>query len=131
MINSPELRYSSSASIVEAKSLVRRCAEPRPSGELVKTTLHRTSVLLGFSFTRTRDIWYGSARRIDAKEMDRLRLEAKNAELAHAVAAVEYLKKGLQDPRFFAVYGMVDSLNAALSAINKDPSTESEMAPVV
>jgi hypothetical protein len=63
--------------------------------------------------------------------MDRLRLEAKNAELAHAVAAVEYLKKGLQDPRFFAVYGMVDSLNAALSAINKDPSTESEMAPVV
>ena len=120
MTNSPELPCSSHSSIVEAKLLVRRCAESRPSGELVKTTLYRTSVLLGFSYTRTRDIWYGSARRIEAKEMDRLRLEAENTELAHAVAAVEFLKKGLQGPRFSAVYAMVDSLNAALSAIGKD-----------
>ncbi len=121
MTNSPELPYSSSSSIEEAKCLVRRCAEPRPSGELIKTTLYRTSVLLGFSYTRTRDIWYGSARRIEAKEMDRLRLEARNAELAHAVAAVTILKKCLQGPRLSPVYGMVDYLNAALAAISESP----------
>jgi hypothetical protein len=120
MTNSPELPYSSHSSIVEAKSLVRQCAEPRPSGELVKTTLYRTSVLLGFSYTRTRDIWYGSARRIEAKEMDRLRLEAKNAELAHAVAAVKYLEKSLKGSRFSVVYDMVGNLHEALDALGEN-----------
>jgi hypothetical protein len=43
-------------------------------------------------FTRTRDIWYGDERRIDAEEMDRLRQSAENAEFAQAVAGIEVLR---------------------------------------
>jgi hypothetical protein len=72
---------SSAASIMEAQSLVRRCAEPRPAGDSVKAAIRRASRRLDLRFTRTRDIWYGEARRIDAGEMDQLRRVALNAEL--------------------------------------------------
>jgi len=42
--------------------------------------------------SRARDIWYGDARRINAYEMDRLRRGAAEAELAQALAALEYLE---------------------------------------
>src|SRR6202035_5946650 len=80
------------SSIDEAQTLVRRCAEPRPAGDLVKAAVRRASQQLGIPFSRTRDIWYADARRIDAEEMDRLRRGAEKAELAQAVAAIEFLK---------------------------------------
>ena len=87
MVGAMKLRNSSYASSIdEAQTLVRRCAEPRPAGDLVKAAIRRASRQLGLSFTRTRDIWYGDARRIDAEEMDRLRQGAENAELAQAAA---------------------------------------------
>ena len=53
-------------------ALVRRCAEPRPAGDQVKAAILRSSRRLGLPFNRTKDIWYGDARRIDATGMDRL-----------------------------------------------------------
>jgi hypothetical protein len=83
-------KCSSAASIIEAQSLVRRCAEPRPAGDGVKAAIRRASMRLDLPFTRTRDIWYGDARRIEAGEMDRLRREALNADL---IATIDALNK--------------------------------------
>jgi hypothetical protein len=83
-------KNSSADSITEAQSLVRRCAEPRPAGDRVKSAIRRASQRLDLPFTRTRDIWYGDARRIDAGEMDQLRRVALNAELN---AGIEVLSK--------------------------------------
>jgi hypothetical protein len=67
--------------------------------------------------SRTRDIWYGDARRIDANEMDRLRRGAEEAELARALAALEFLRDG-------AVASSSDEaikqLRAALLAFQRD-----------
>jgi len=49
---------------------------------MVKAAIRRASRRLGLPFNRTKDIWYGQARRIDAEEMDRLRRGAENTELA-------------------------------------------------
>lgn len=65
-------------SLGEASDLVRRVAEPRRVGDSVKSAISRAANKLGFRFTRTRDIWYRRARRIDAEEMDALRREAVN-----------------------------------------------------
>ena len=77
-------------SIAEAKSLVRRCAEPVAVGG-VKGAVRQASRRLGFPFTRTRDIWYGDAKRIDAIEMDRLRNEARNTEILVGIDALRTL----------------------------------------
>ena len=79
------------SSIDEARALVRQCAEPRKPGELVKEAIFRASRRLEMPVSRTREIWYGDARRIDAEEMDRLRREAANAELDQTAAAIELL----------------------------------------
>ena len=94
MIGPTKLPSSSYASSIdEAQTLVRRCAEPNLPGDSVNAAIRRASRRLGLSFTRTRDIWYGDARRIDAAEMDRLGQAAENAEFAHAVAGIEVLRK--------------------------------------
>lgn len=62
------------SSVSEASALVRRIAEPRDGiGESVKTAIVRAARRLGFSVSRTKDIWYQDARRIDSREMDWLR----------------------------------------------------------
>lgn len=61
----------------EASGLVRRVAEPRPVGDSVKAAIRRASRRLGFSPSRTKDLWYSNARRIDAEEMDALRRAAR------------------------------------------------------
>src|SRR5438876_11672024 len=101
---------SSAASILEAQSLVRRCAEPRPAGDGVKAAIRRASRRLDLPFTRTRDIWYGDARRIEAGEMDLLRREAHNAEL---IAGIDALKQ-LSALRVTHSHPMFAELTAAL-----------------
>lgn len=64
---------SEMSSVSEASLLIRRVAEPRPIGDSVKAAIRRAAQRLGFSFSRTKDIWYQDARRIDAHEMDALR----------------------------------------------------------
>ena len=112
-----KLRKSFASSIEEAQSLVRRCAEPRPAGDLVKAAVRRAAQRLGIPFSRVRDIWYGDARRIDAGEMDKLRQEAEKAELAQAVAAIEFLKNKARSP---ATHQAFTKLYAALLAFQRD-----------
>lgn len=71
-------------------------------------------------FSRTRDIWYGAARRIDADEMDKLRQEAEKAELAQVVAAIEFLKNKILATPASASQQMITSLDAALLACHRD-----------
>lgn len=64
---------SEMSSVAEASLLVRKVAEPRPVGDKVKSAIRRAAQRLGWPFSRTKDIWYEDARRIDAHEMDALR----------------------------------------------------------
>ena len=114
----PSSPYASS--INEAQTLVRRCAEPRPAGDQVKAAVRRASQRLDIPFSRVRDIWYGDARRINADEMDQLRREAEKAELAQAVAAIEFLKEKLLASPSSASQQMITSLDAALLACHRD-----------
>lgn len=58
---------------VEAATLIRELAEPRPVGDTVKAALRRAARLVDFSPSRAKAIWYGEARRINAEEIDVLR----------------------------------------------------------
>lgn len=93
---------SGMSSVSEASLLCRRVAEPRPIGDSVKSAVVRAAARLGFAFTRTRDIWYGHARRIDSEEMDRLRECAAKVEARLAVGNLVALRERLAqtDPQF-------------------------------
>ena len=108
------------SSIEEAQTLVRKCAEPRQAGDLVKAAIFRASRRLGFAFSRTRDIWYGDARRVDAAEMDRLRSVADDSEIAGAIAGIELLKDRMMVSRSPASHQVVAGLNAALRALGRE-----------
>jgi hypothetical protein len=117
MIGPTKLPNSSYASSIdEARTLVRRCAEPRPAEDLVKVAIFRASQRLDIPFSRVRDIWYGDARRINADEMDQLRRAAKEAEIAEAIAAIEFLKEKLLASPSSPSQQMITSLDAALLA---------------
>lgn len=62
-----------SSEISDAMRLVRLAAEPRIVGDSIKAAVNRAARTLGFTPTRTRDLWHGNARRIDSREMDALR----------------------------------------------------------
>jgi hypothetical protein len=108
-------------SIEEAKVLVKQCAEPRPVGDSVREAIRRASRRLGFRSNRTKDIWYGDARRIEAEEMDRLRKGAALAQLAAAVESMEILRDRLRAIRSPLARQIVDSLDAALCALGRVP----------
>src|SRR6476620_173708 len=112
------LNTPAASSIDEARALIRQCAEPCKAGELVKEAIFRASRRLEMPLSRTRDIWYGDARRIDANEMDRLRRGAEEAELARALAALEFLKDIAATSSSTAA---VEQLRAALLAFQHDP----------
>ncbi len=109
-----------SSSIDEAKSLVRRCAAPRPAGDQVKTAILRASRRLQFPASRTKDLWYGNARRIDAREMDRLRQVAEQTELANAVGCVELVRRKLLASRSTPCREVAAALGTALHALGAD-----------
>jgi hypothetical protein len=115
---SPSSSYASS--IDEARTLVRRCAEPRPAGDLVKVAIFRASRRLDIPFSRVRDIWYGDARRIEAHEMDQLRRVARQAELAQAAAAIEFLRSKILTSPSSASDEAFTSLQAALLDCHSD-----------
>jgi hypothetical protein len=122
-IKLPNAPYASS--IEEAKALIRLCAEPRPAGDPVKGAIRRVSAQLHMPFVRVKAIWYGEARRIDSEEMDRLRRGAENAEIAQALAAIEFLaNKALASPS--TSQQMMTSLQAALLAFS--PGTPEELS---
>jgi hypothetical protein len=61
---------------VEASALVKEVAGPRLLGDNTKSLLARAARRLGFTYTRTRSIYYGEARIIRAEEWIRLNEEA-------------------------------------------------------
>lgn len=100
-----------SSDISDAMRLVRIAAEPRPIGDSVKAAVNRAASHLRWSPTRTRDIWYGTARRVEVREMDRLRdLERQKlaadfiAERRRNLEQLAVLRTRLQmrDPQFHA-----------------------------
>ena len=113
-------KSSFASSMDEAQMLVRRCAEPRPAGDLVKAAIHRASRRLDLSFSRTRDIWYGDARRIDAREMDRLRQAAFRTEFANAIAGIETLRNQMLASHSETARQVAAGLEAALCALGRN-----------
>jgi hypothetical protein len=114
----PALSRSSCGSpIDEARNLVHRCAEPRPVGDSVKAAILRASRRLGLSFNRTKDIWYGNARRIDAGEMDRLRQVAEQTEVANAVTCIELVRRKMLASGSVPSREVAAALAAALYAL--------------
>lgn len=98
--------------IEEAARLIRGIAEPCPPGDSVKAAISRASRRIGWSFSRTRAIWYADARiRLAAEELDDLRSKArasqaeKERDLYHALlqriarleSAVAFDPTGLSD----------------------------------
>jgi hypothetical protein len=107
---------SEMSSAVEASVLVRRAAEPREVGDSVKAAISRSSKRLGFSFSRTKDIWYRHARRIHADEMDILREHVARAEAQLAVTNLLALRNRLaatgQDVHRTTIARLDDALRA-------------------
>lgn len=48
-------------------------AQPIPRGDKAKAQIARAAKAAGLAYTRTWDIWYRKARRIDAHELDAIR----------------------------------------------------------
>ena len=86
----------------------------------VKAAILRSSRRLGLPFNRTKDIWYGDARRIDAAEMDRLRSVAEGSEIARAIAGIELLKNRMMVSLSPTSHQVVAELNAALRALGRE-----------
>lgn len=78
--NSESSRMSAAA---EAASILRELAEPRPVGDQVKAALRRVARITGMTPVRTKALWYGEARRIDAEELDTLRAVRARREAEH------------------------------------------------
>lgn len=83
-----------SSEISNAMRLVRIAAEPRPVGDSVRAAIGRACRHLGWRYNRTREIWYGTARRIESHEMDRLRsLEREADAKSAATERARYLEQ--------------------------------------
>lgn len=61
------------AARIEAASLVRQVAAARGFDETIQACIQRAALRLGWSYSRTEDIWRREARRIESFEMDQLR----------------------------------------------------------
>jgi hypothetical protein len=86
----------------------------------VKAAILRAARRPGLSFNRTKDIWYGDARRIDAGEMDRLRQVAEQTEVANAVACSELVRRKMLASPSAPSREVAAALAAALHALGAD-----------
>ena len=92
---------ASEATRAEAAELLQLLAGHRPSS--VKRAIERAAARLGWSYSRTKDVWYLAARRIDGHELERLRAlagvaqqeQATRNELANLKARLDRLEKRL------------------------------------
>jgi hypothetical protein len=107
---------SPSSEIEEARNLVKRCAEPRPVGDSVKEAINRASTRLGFTHSRTKDLWYGEAGRIrvSVREMDSLRAVAAVAEIDQGIVCLTILRARLSSMSSAAARQAIDGIDAVL-----------------
>lgn len=110
---------SEMSSVAEAAELLRRVAGPE-EGRKTKGLIRDAAKLAMFSYTRTKDIWYGDARRIDAKEMDRLRDVAAKRDVEINISRLLAMREGLAktDPEFHRE--TIDALEFALRAMGRE-----------
>lgn len=77
MNDNPSSEVRKLNAIGEASLLVRAVAEPCPAGDSVKAAISRARRRLGWSYSRTRAVWYADLRiRLAAYELDELRAKA-------------------------------------------------------
>jgi biotin synthase-related radical SAM superfamily protein len=115
MVGATQLPNSScTSSIDEAQTPLRQCAEPRPARDTVKGTVRRAAQRLGIAFSRVRDVSYRNA-----EEMDWVKRQATNIELAHAMAKIEVLKDSMLAARTPDSLEVVAGLDAALRALGR------------
>ncbi|SFK16742.1 hypothetical protein [Methylocapsa palsarum] len=77
MNDNPSSEVRKLNAIEEASALVRAVAEPCPPGDSVKAAIVRARRRLGWSYSRTRAVWYADLRiRLAAYELDDLRAKA-------------------------------------------------------
>lgn len=81
--------------IDRAKALLKQCVAYCPPGTSTKLAIREAAKRTGLPYARTRGIWYGEARRIEASEMDRLSHVARYTDMAQLVASMERLKPDL------------------------------------
>lgn len=91
--------FSEMSDVAQASELVR-CVVSVDAGASIGKRILATARKLGWSYSRTHDVWYEQARRIDAFEMDQLRTEkclrqVKEARKAHAELTA--LIRGMED----------------------------------
>lgn len=70
--------------VLLASRMIKRAAAPSQIGDSVKAQILRASRRLRLSYTRTKDIWYGGARKIAAWEMRKLFAAANETFVASA-----------------------------------------------
>lgn len=102
------------SSVAEASILLKQVAGRRAASDSVKALIHRAARRLHWKQSRTKDIWYEDARRIDSFEMDTLRAEAARVEIEEARTRLLALRNGLAatDPDFHR--DTIDALERAL-----------------
>jgi hypothetical protein len=115
---------SDMSSVSEASLLVQRVAAPRECSDSIKAAIGRAARRLGWKFTRTKDIWYAHARRIDAAEMDALREAAGRVEARLLVSNLLVMRErlaaadaGFHQPQLDALDGALRSMGVSLGAV--------------
>jgi hypothetical protein len=74
---------------------LRELAEPRPVGDTVGAAIRRACRTAGLPASRTFNIWYGRARRIDAHEAERINAALELKREAVAQNEIKYLRTRL------------------------------------
>lgn len=113
--------------IAEAKQLVRSVAEPREVGDGVKAAIARSASRLRWTYSRTREIWYARAKRIDAHEMDALRREAQTqaARYESIARAMEQTDPSFYQQEIVALLGAANRIRGVADT-GDDPTGEIE-----
>ena len=107
------------SSAVEMTTLLKMVAAPAEPGESVKMVIGRASRRLGWPWGRTKRLYYGEARRIDAEEMDLARADARkrSQKLALAIEAKhEYEELTARIARVEALLGNANKGSAVADA---------------
>lgn len=86
--------HSEMSDAAQASELVRDVV-PVNGGATIRARILATARRLGWNYSRTRDVWYEQARRIDAHEMDQLRAALKKKEAQEANDDIQQLRARL------------------------------------
>lgn len=108
------------SSVAEASTLLKRLVADEPTGTKIKGLIDAAAKKVGWKFSRTKDVWYEDARRIDAHEMDRLRdvIAKREADALKKQLAGLRSKLAATDPKLHRP--TIDALERALRRMGRD-----------